>query len=65
MDGIAANQLNLNHLKEFCESVIMNIMEYGQAVWDIIGDIAAFIDVAKSGDSAPFTGCFSIQFNKF
>src|SRR5689334_6786401 len=34
----------------------MNIMEIGQTVWDIIGDIAAFIEVAKNEQSAPFTG---------
>jgi len=30
-------------------------MEYGQLHWDIMGDINAFIEVAKTDDSAPFT----------
>lgn len=50
-----ANQFELLDLKKLCEAVIMNIMEYGQLHWDIMGDIHAFIRVANSEGTAPFT----------
>lgn len=41
----------------------MNIMEYGKTVWDIMGDIAAFIDVARLEQSSAFTGLINYSSN--